>query len=55
MQIRYRGFRKEDHRTEIVRSLKNSYSKLGGPVLTPKFGKLTLERKRLAHVKNKKI
>ena len=33
----------------------NSYSELGGPVWTPKFGKLTLERKRLAHVKNKKI
>ena len=34
----------------------NSYSELGGPVLTPKFSKLTLERKRLADdVKNKKI
>ena len=34
----------------------NSYSELGGPVFTPKFGKLTLERKRSADdVKNKKI
>ena len=34
----------------------NSYIELGGPVLTPKFGKLTLERKRSANdVKSKKV
>ena len=26
----------------------NSYSELGGPVFTPKFGKLSLQRKRSA-------
>ena len=34
----------------------NSYSELGGPVFAPKFGKLTLKKKRSAdNVKNKKI
>jgi len=34
----------------------NSYSKLGGPVFTPKFSKFTPERKELAdNVKKKKI
>jgi hypothetical protein len=34
----------------------NSYSELAGPVLTPKFGKLTLKRRISAHdVKGKKI
>ena len=34
----------------------NSYFELGGPVFTPKFGKLILERKRSADdVKSKKV
>jgi len=34
----------------------NSYSKLEGPMFTPKFGKLILERKRSTDdVKSKKV